>query len=53
MKGTYLTSSPLWILRQELMTILTPLSKLTASVMQFGAQEWLIYLRMMKGKQLF
>lgn len=39
------TSSPRCILRLELMMILWPLSKVTASAMQLGAQEWLMYLR--------
>lgn len=38
------TSSPFWILLLELMMILCPLSKVTTSATQFGAQEWLIYL---------
>lgn len=40
-----LTSSPFWILLFELMIILCPLSKVTTSATQLGAQEWLIYLQ--------
>lgn len=40
-----LTSSPFWILRLELMIILCPLSKVTTSATQLGAQEWLMYLQ--------
>lgn len=45
-----LTSSPFWILRLELMIILCPLSKVTTSATQLGAQEWLMYLETPCGR---
>lgn len=45
------TSSPFWSLRLELMIILCPFSKVTTSATQFGAQEWLIYLKDYKEHQ--
>lgn len=45
------TSSPRWIRRLELMMILWPLSSVTTSAMQLGAQEWFMYLMDLYGKK--